>query len=415
MTHWKRVVVSLAWVALVSPGHATGFATPPDLLSTGLARQAIEQDPRVVEARSALSASRHGAAALRAGPHEWAAGLSAQRRNYNTGSRSNEWVASLERPIRINGKAELDAQLGDTELQIGQARIGEARHEAARALARLWIDVLVASRVRELFVEQLGFAQSNQKAAERRRRAGDASKLEVNLATADLAEVQRQLNVATTAEAKAQAILHTRFPQLPADAKALSAPVPPGQSQEQWRARILAESDPIKLVEAQLRKAELAASRARADRVPDPTVGVYAASEANRGERIYGVTVSIPLSGTYRNERMLQALREVEAAQARLDSQRREIEAEIAAVYIDAAGSFERWRIASQGLAATRDNARLTQRAYALGEVDLQGLLLTRKQALDAAIAVEQARVEALGLHHRLLIDAHLVWELDDD
>ena len=112
---------------------------------------------------------------------------------------------------------------------------------------------------------------------------------------------------------------------------------------------------------------------------------------------------------------MLQALREVEAAQARLDSQRREIDTEITAAYIDAVGSYERWRLASQGLAATRDNARLTQRAYTLGEVDLQGLLLARRQALDAAMAAEQAQAEALGLHHQLLIDAHLVWELDED
>ena len=183
MTHWKIVAFSSAWVVLISYGHAAGLTTPPDLPPTGLARQAIEQDPRVAEARSTLSASRHGAAALRAGSHEWAARLSAQRRSYDTGlaaqqnsngtgSRSNEWVASLERPIRINGNAELDAQLGEAELRIAQARIGEARHEAARALAKLWLNALAASRLRDLLVEQLGFAQNNQKAAQRRRRAG---------------------------------------------------------------------------------------------------------------------------------------------------------------------------------------------------------------------------------------------------
>ena len=41
----------------------------------------------------------------------------------------------------------------------------------------------------------------------------------------------------------------------------------------------------------------------------------FVASEARRSERIYGVSLSIPLSGTYRNERMLQSLQEAEAAQ----------------------------------------------------------------------------------------------------
>lgn len=55
------------------------------------------------------------------------------------------------------------------------------------------------------------------------------------------------------------------------------------------------------------------------------------------------------------------------------------------------------------------------QRAYTLGEADLQTLLLIRRQALDASTATEQARVDALRSHHRLLLDAHLIWALDED
>lgn len=81
---------------------------------------------------------------------------------------------------------------------------------------------------------------------------------------------------------------------------------------------------------------------------------------------------------------------------------------EITDTYIDATGSFERWRLSAQGLEATQSSARLTQRAYTLGEIDLQGLLLARKQALDATLATEQARVEAVRAQSRLMIDAHL-------
>ena len=74
-----------------------------------------------------------------------------------------------------------------------------------------------------------------------------------------------------------------------------------------------------------------------------------------------------------------------------------------------------RWRLASQGLSTTRDSARLTQRAYSLGEADLQTLLLARRQALDAATAAEQARAETLRWQYRLLVDAHLIWALGED
>ncbi len=389
--------------------------TPPDLPPTELARQSIDQDPAVVEARRALSAAGHGAAALRAGSHEWTTKVAAQRRRYDNGGNSNEWMASLERTIRIGGKAGIDAQLGDNELIIGQARIGEARHEAARALADLWIDTLATSRQRELWAEQLSFAEASHQAVEKRRKAGDASVLDLNVARADLIEVQRQLSAATSAEAKAKAKLAVRFPTLKYEPKPLAEPTALDMSLPQWRERILAESDPIKIAEGLLKKAELSAARAKADRIPDPTVGVYTASEAFRNERVIGLSVSIPLSGSYRSERMQQALQEAEAARAKVERQKRDEETEIVEAYADATGGLERWRLASQGLSTTRDSARLTQRAYTLGEAYLQTLLLARRQALDASTAAEQARVEALRWHYRLLVDAHLIWALEDD
>jgi len=415
MRRWKtvaRVVAVLAWTV---PAFAQDRPTPPDLPPTDIARQSIDQDPAVVEARRALGAAGHGAAALRAGSHEWTTKLSAQRRRYDNAGTSNEWTAALERTIRIGGKAAIDAQLGDNELVIGQARIGEARHEAARALADLWMDGLATSRQRELWAEQLSFAEASHRAVETRRRAGDASALDLNAARADLIEVQRQLSAATTAEAKAKAKLAVRFPTLTYAPKPLAEPGALDMTLPQWRERILAESDPIRITEGLLKKAELSAARAKAERIPDPTVAVYTASEAFRNERVIGLSVSIPLSGTYRSERMQQALAEAEAARAVVERQKREEEAEIVEAYVEATGGLERWRLASQGLLTTRDSARLTQRAYSLGEADLQTLLLARRQALDASTATEQARVEALRWHYRLLIDAHFIWGLADE
>jgi outer membrane protein, heavy metal efflux system len=415
MTRWNTFAFGFAVVASTLPALAQDRPTPSDLPPTDIARQSIDQDPAVVEARRALAAAGHGAAALRAGPHEWTTKVSAQRRHYDNAGTSSEWTAALERTIRIGGKAELDGQLGDNDIQIGQGRIGEARHEAARALADLWIDVLATNRQRELWVEQLSFAQTSHQAVEKRRKAGDASVLDLNTARADLIEVQRQLNAATTAEAKARAKLAVRFPTLKYEPKPLAEPSALDMDLPQWRERILAESDPVKIAEGLLKKAELGAARARADRVPDPTVGVYTASEAFRNERVIGVSVSIPLSGNYRSERMQQALQEADAARAKLDHQKREEEAEIAEAYLEATGGLARWRLASEGLSTTQDSARLTQRAYALGEADLQTLLLARRQALDASTAAEQARADALRWHYRLLIDAHFIWGLADE
>ena len=409
--------LALAWLCATLMGApvpllAQEVPTPKDLPSTEQAVDWIDKDPSVVEARSALAAAGHAGNALAVGPHEWTAKAGTQRRSYRDGGNSQEWSTQLERAIRIGGKAELDRQLGDAGLEIAQARVDEARHEAARMLADLWLAWLAAGRAQELFKQQLSFAEANLRAVESRKRAGDASALDVSIAQTDLADVQRQASLAASNVVKARAKLRVRFPEAPLDAKPLADPVDPAQTESQWRERIVAEADPLKIAEGQLRKAELTASRANADRIPDPTVGVYMASEAFRNERVVGVSISIPLSGTYREERMRQSLREVEVARAALDRERRVIDSQVAETYADAVGSTERWRLAENGAAAAGDSARLMQRAYTLGEADLQALLLARRQSLEASRAALEARADALRSNYRLLIDAHLIWDL---
>ena len=408
---------TLYWLCAVAIGVPSGafsqnLPTPEDLPSTAQAVAWIDKDPAVVEARRSLAAAGHGAAAMVVGPHEWVARAGAQRRSYRSGGESGEWTAQLERGIRVNGKADLDRRLGDAGIEIAQARVGEARHEAARALADFWLDWLAAGQMHELLREQLTFAEASLQAVDKRKRAGDASTLDVHIARTDLSEVQRQASRAATDLAKARAKLRVRFPDAPVDARPLAVPTEPALTEDQWRERILAEADPLKVARGQLRQAELGAQRSRADRIPDPTLAVYTASEAFRNERVVGLNISIPLSSRYRSERMWQAVQEAEAARSAVERQVRALESEVATGYAEAVGGTERWRLSEQGAAAARDSASLMQRAYVLGEADLQSLLLARRQALDASRAGLEARVEALRSNYRLLIDAHLIWDL---
>lgn len=419
----KRLALGLLCAAAIGrPLSAQELPTPRDLPSTEQAVAWIDKDPAVVEASSALAAAGHAGRALAVGSHEWTARATTQRRSYREGvsgtGNSQEWSAQLERGIRIGGKAQLDRQLGDVGLEIAQARVGEARHEAARMLADLWLGWLAATRAQELLQEQQSFAVANLSAVEKRKRAGDASALDLSIAQTDLADVQRQSSLAASNAVKARAKLRVRFPEAPLDAlprSDLADPTDPVWNEMQWRERIVAEADPLKIAQGQLRQAELSAARAKADRIPDPTVGIYTASEAFRNERIVGLSISIPLSGSYRAERMRQSLQEAEVARAALDRERRDIDAEVAETYADALGSAERWRLAERGAAAAGNSARLMQRAYALGEADLQSLLLVRRQSLDASRGALEARADALRWNYRLLVDAHLIWGLAHD
>lgn len=408
--------IACAWLCVTLSARAEDVPTPGFLPSTAQASAWIEADPAVASARLAAEAANHGGAAIAAGPHEWTARVQGQRRSYqDSGARSNEWTAALERAIRVNGKAGLDRQLRDLEVELGRARLGEARHEAARTLADAWTGVIVAKRQHALLRDQLAIAMSNLDVVTKRQRAGDASALDSNVAQGDIGSIARDVSQAATEVVKAEATLRVRFAAVVPDGIVLPPPQTPVWPEAQWRERVLEEADPIKTAETEWRRAGVTAARARADRIADPTVGVFAANEAMRNERVVGLSISIPFGGSYRSARALQAGKETDALQAALDQTRREIELEAAQTYAEATGSLERWRIASETARLSAESARLMQRAYGMGAADLQALLLARRQATDAARAAVQAQGEAVRWEMRLLIDAHLIWDLAQD
>jgi outer membrane protein TolC len=274
---------------------------------------------------------------------------------------------------------------------------------------------LAAIQTRELAREQLSFADSSAAAVAARRKVGDASLLDLNAAQADAAAARRQFEAAQAQETRAALRLNSRFPSLVMEPHSVSEPVELEWDEAQWRARILAESDTLRIMQETLKRAELTAARARADRVPDPTVGVFTATENHNSEHILGVSVRMPLGGTYRRETLQEALKQVDVTRAELDRQRQEIELATAETFNDARSALQRWRSAEQSAQTARENVRLGQRGYGLGEGDLQTLLLLRRQSVDAAGASLASRVEALKAHNRLLVDAHLIWGLADE
>ena len=338
----RFVLAGIGALLIAGLAAAQEVATPKDLPPTAQAQAWIDKDPAVVEARRALNPAGHGAAVLAAGPHEWTANASTQRRNVGGVGNTTEWSVGVERGIRIGGKAGLDRQLGEVDIEIARARVSEARHEAARALSDLWLNWLAAHSAQALLKEQLSFAETNLAAVDKRKRAGDASALDLSIAQSDLAEVRRQASQADSTLAKAGAKLKLRFPEATLAPAALSDPAEPMWPEARWRERIVAEADPLKTAERLVRRAELTASRTRADKVPDPTVGVFTSSEAFRNERVIGISVSIPFGGTVRERRLQQSLQEAEVARAALDRARQGIEIEIAETHADAVGGLER-------------------------------------------------------------------------
>ena len=161
--------------------------------------------------------------------------------------------------------------------------------------------------------------------------------------------------------------LSTRFPGVKHQIVAMPAPLPMGEGAAFWRERILAQSDELKVVQTLMRKAQAHAERARADKMPDPTFGVYAASEVGGRERLSG-SDRIPIPGGVRDSRSAKAIAAVEVSRHEVELKRRQLETEIASAIVTAYGAYDSLQIANEGAAAMQENAALMQRAYALGK-----------------------------------------------
>ncbi|MDP2032552.1 MAG: TolC family protein [Polaromonas sp.] len=402
---------------IMGVGSAYALQPPnvPGLLPTEIARPLLEQDPRVAAARAGLEVARQEASILDKSPYEWTGKALGQRRSLDTGPRYREWNVGIERTIRLPSKGSADRNIGKATIDESEAQYGEALHESARELVTLWLDWLAAERGRELAVSNLVAVQENLKAVDKRTRAGDASRLDLNFANAELAEQKRMDNDARTQASAAWARLSARFPGINRQSVLLPSPMLIAEDETLWRDRIIAENDKLKVVQTQLRIAQAQADRARADRVPDPTFGVFTASEVGGRERISGVTISIPLPGGLRDSRSSKALAAAEVARISVDLKKRELETEIATAFVTARGTYESLQIANEGALAMRENAKLVQRAYSLGEGDLQTLLLARRQVTAAMNSALLAQTNALKAYYGLLIDAHFVWGLEHD
>jgi outer membrane protein TolC len=411
--------LSLFAVALLNATQSSAI-TPqpaPGLLPTEQARPLLEQDPGVLAARAGLTAGEAERRALRASPYDFNAKMTGQQRDVRGSDKYDEWMAGIERPIRLPGKATADRQLGETTVEWAEANVGEALHESARTLVSLWVDWLAAEKARELASASLESFGGSLAAVEKRVRAGDASRLELGTTKAELVEQRRLENEARVAADTAWTRLSVRFPGVERAPQPLPAVSPLDADVAGWTQRIKEQSDELKLALLSAEKAKAMAARAKAERFSDPTLGVFTASEVGGRERYTGVSVSLPfgMPGGYRSAVAARASADAETSAQQAELAVREFDAEIASAFVEARGAYDSWLIASEGASAMAENAALTERAYTLGEAGLQDLLIARRQAASSALSALQAQAAALKTYYTLVVDAHWVWDLDHE
>jgi len=313
-----------------------------------------------------------------------------QRRRLNGGGSSNDYYITLSQGIELGGKQGYRERSAQAALEATKLELGVNRHrimvDAARALVALYFSK------RELLwrnQQSLTLLQLN-KAVSRQMEVGEANQLDVNLAKSSLtqaihaealAKQQYAMNVSkylmTTGESSVPKDIQVELPKLLVGWEPLSDPIETAMNS---RLEIKAKRQRLAQYSA---KSDLA----KAQRIPDVTVGLTAGRES--GDQLYslGFTVPIPVlnnhNGAYR-----AAMSQATAQQAELEWLEKRVQLEVQeAIYNH--GTAMRAVLAVNEVEKTdvsKDNISLAKAAFDAGELNIEALVVHINQILESRI-----------------------------
>ena len=339
-----------------------------------------------------------------------------QRKIVDTGQNLKEWDVALERPLRLFNKVGIDEDIGAASVARAEYALGDARHEAGRTLLRLWFAWQREQAQVNLWQQQVDILKQQAQMTEKRVKAGDAPKLELNQAQAAAAQASVSWHQAQLRAQLAGNDLTRQFPAIQLPEK-LPPAIPRTVEHDFafWKSRILEHNHELGMVQEQSRVQQLLAQRSRADQLPDPTVGVRYSNEQGGNEKAAGVYVSVPLSFGQRSATAEGVAQQAAIAADQEVFVKRRLEGDIYAAHIQAISSFATWQQAHEAAQAIRSNTELVGKAYNLGESSLSDSLIARRFALESSLAENLAQLDANEARYRLLLDAHQLWPLGDE
>ncbi|MBK8018085.1 MAG: TolC family protein [Betaproteobacteria bacterium] len=404
----RTVMLSITLAA--SAAGASEADPAADLPPTALVEKALAAYPPVRAAREGVVLELAGRRRLEAGPYEFAIRGGYQNHSLPAG-RFSEVEIGIERPIRLPDKARIDVELGDQNVELARRASYSAWCDGARHLLQLWYGWARENVQLALWSQQLQALNEQASIVRRRAAAGDAPRVEANLAEASAAQAEAVVENYRGREQGARAALERTFPAVPVPGIAsVGRPQPLDQSLDWFVDRVRAHNDEVRLARAASRRGLLVAKRAHAEQRPDPAVGVRLANDRSASDRIASVYVVVPLPGEARRALADGARAQAAVAASHEAAVVQRVSADVARMHGEARGAFNAWEKARSAAEGMQRNAESMNRSWQLREASLSEVLVARRLALESALAAAMARIEAEETRYRLLVEAHVLW-----
>lgn len=329
-----------------------------------------------------------------------------RRRTPRPDAAATEWGAAIAQPFETGGQQSRRREAASAQLRALAAELEAARRQARAEAASRFHAVLAAQRRVQLEQRFVGLFERSAQAVEKRRAAGEDTRLDANVA---LVEAERARNALALANEQL----------LDARGELASALQRPGGAMPRVEGDLPAsidEAPPYRLeqlldaAQALPRHRALAAredaARARlgvesAARNPDVTVGVGVAREGagDARERIATLSLSVPLPLYQRNHAGVgQALAAVAHAEVERAAALRGAQAQVRRLWTKLQSQRERaQRLQRALLPVSAANRQLAEKSREAGQIGLLDQLLVNRQVLDVERELNDALADYLA------------------
>lgn len=386
------------------------------LPAPGVVKHVLFNSPAATQALAQRRALEARANAVQAGNGEFNLRHTQQRRRVNESpTRFSENSFSVERPLRAWGKAGLDAEIAAHTRALAEVTQADAMHEASRSLLNRWFDHLRAQADSQLAQQQLQLATQLAQQTLARHRHGEVSQLDAALAQADALRAQAATHTAQAALTQTTATLRAHYPDLPLPASPLpDVALPTWQDLSAQKSLYLEHNHELRMLRAQTERSRVVSERTQRDRWPDPTVGVFSASDRDGAERIQGVSVAWPFPGSARSAQAQAAYEDALASQSALEMAQAQwsahFDSQLALALARQSSAVE----LQQAAKTQSEAARKANLAYALGEGSMAELIQIQRNAAEQRRDALRQTLDALEVWANLQLDLHLLWDMDD-
>lgn len=288
---------------------------------------------------------------------------------------------TLAMPLDLGGRRGKRVAVADADIRREQFEAQSVERQTVATAVAAYYQTLHADRRLALAEERVRLAEGAQTTAQQRQRAGDVAEFEVNLARGEVARALSAVAAAKSEQLRARAQLATVLGQ-PGGTVAVTGDLAERSMLEGNAENVSARPD-LRVLSQEVEVARAEGSLARTQRWPNLDLRVSYQRDEGTDILLGGIGIAIPIFDRGQGDVAVARARE-KRAQIELDTKTQQLTTQLAsarasyAATVAAVGILE-----DQAVPLSITNETAASASYRAGKVDINTLLIIRREALD--------------------------------